>query len=420
MKRLGSFRNAAAVAALGGLVAAVMAVAPAQAASNKPYTANVHQTLNTSGSFTLTLMNDPKASQSLGSANFTAPGGFALGSVSNIAGTDASGFNATVAGNVVQFRAKSSSQALQKGQTVSADVTVTGGISGCASASWRVEAKQSNDFSGQPGNDMTLNPASDLTPLGSFEVADIGTPIAVDPFFTPTILLQKYTSNTIAYDTCHNVKGNYTGATLTHVGLTSATISPATSLAWSNGTGKVDITPSVSQTNNRITVRDGTTGISDPSNFFDTQQKICTFADQDACAWQNGNGSIKASAPKPLSGSLGVGFDPVANVTWDCGGNPLGDSVITISPHDTGSGDYQVTIVYSKQVSGTGNANAFVVCESKNDGASFHALQACSTYPTPQPPDQLPDCVVDQKRITGGALQIILNLEPGDPYVAGK
>jgi hypothetical protein len=30
------------------------------------------------------------------------------------------------------------------------------------------------------------------------------------------------------------------------------------------------------------------------------------------------------------------------------------------------------------------------------------------------------DCVLDQKRITGGALQVILSLLPGDPYVGGK
>jgi hypothetical protein len=29
------------------------------------------------------------------------------------------------------------------------------------------------------------------------------------------------------------------------------------------------------------------------------------------------------------------------------------------------------------------------------------------------------DCVVDQKRVTGGALQVILSLV-GDPYVGGK
>jgi len=420
MKRFGSLRNMAVVLVSCGLVAAVVLVASAQAASNKPYLANVHQTLNTPGSFTLTLTNDPKASQSLGSANFTPPVGFVLGVVSGKGGTNADGFDVSIVGNVVQFRAKSSSQALAKNQTVSADVTVTSGITGCASATWRVEAKQSNDFSGQPGNDMTLNPSSDLTPLGSFEIADIGTPIGVDPLFTPAILLQKYTSSTVAYDTCHNVKGNYTGATLTHHGLTHATISPLTSLSWTSGTGTVDITPVFSETDNTITVTDGTTGIGDTSNPFDTQQKICTLADLDTCAWQNGNGSIKANASKPATGSLGVGFDSVANVTWDCGGNPLGDTVITIAPHDTPSGDYQVTIIYSKQVSGTGNANSFVVCESTDNGGSFHQLFTCSTYPTPVPPAQLPDCVVDQKRVTGGALQVILNLQPGDPYVAGK
>jgi hypothetical protein len=419
MNRFSSFKNAAAVVVLGGIIAAVVAVATASAASNKPYTANVHQTLNTPGSFTLTLSNDPNASQSLGSANFTAPAGFVLGAVTGIGGTGGSGFNVTLAGNVVQFRAKSSSQALAKGKTVSADVTVTS-LGACSTATWTVEAKQSNDFSGQPGNDMTLGSSSDLTPLGSFEIADIGTPIAVDPGFTPAILLQKYTSSTVAYDTCHNVKANYTGADLTHHGLTGATISPATSLSWNGGTGKVDITPAYSETNNTITVKDGTTGITDTSNLFDTQQKICTLADASDCAWQNNNGSIKANASKPTTGSLGVGFDPVANVTWSCGGNPLGNTVITIAPHDVGSGDYQVTITYAKSVSGSGNANAFAVCESIDNGASFQQLQACSSYPTPVPPAQLPDCVVDQKRVTGGALQIILNLDPHDPYVGGK
>src|SRR5690348_3492560 len=123
MKRFGSFRNAAAVVVLGGLVAAVVAVTTASAASNKPYTANVHQKLDTPGTFVLTLKNDPNASQSLGSANFTAPGGFVLtqGAAANISN---SGFNVNVVGNVVQFRAKSSSQALGKSGTVSADVTV--------------------------------------------------------------------------------------------------------------------------------------------------------------------------------------------------------------------------------------------------------------------------------------------------------
>src|SRR5215469_14872060 len=105
MKRLGSRRMAGYVTLLLALViGAVVAVATASAASNKPYTATVFRTLNTPGSFTFVLKNDPKASQNLGSANFTPPAGFTLGSVTGIGGTDASGFNVTVVGNVLQFR----------------------------------------------------------------------------------------------------------------------------------------------------------------------------------------------------------------------------------------------------------------------------------------------------------------------------
>ena len=88
--------------------------------------------------------------------------------------------------------------------------------------------------------------------------------------------------------------------------------------------------------------------------------------------------------------------------------------MITISPHDTPAGAYLVTLVYSKQVSGTGNANAFVFCESTNDGVSFQQLQSCAVSGTGF------DCIVDQKRVTGGALQVILSLLPGDPYVGGR
>src|SRR5215471_17683488 len=112
MNRFRSSRTAAALVVLGGLVAAAVAVASAQAAANKPYAANVHQTLDTPGSFTLTLANDPNASQSLGSANFTPPAGFVLGAVTGKGGTNADGFDVKIVGNVVQFRAKSSSQAL--------------------------------------------------------------------------------------------------------------------------------------------------------------------------------------------------------------------------------------------------------------------------------------------------------------------
>ena len=417
MKRFGSLRNAAAVLIFCGLVAAAVAVASAGAASNKPYTANVYRTLNTPGSFTLKLTNDPKASQSLGSANFTPPPGFAPGAVSNITNN---GFNVTVSNNVVQFRAKSSATALGKGQSVSADVAVT--ISACTTATWTVEAKQSNDFSGQPGNDMTLNPASDLTPLGSFHWDPVGT--TVNGVFAPAL----YTTNAANYpspsptvhglDTCGAAKAGYNGPTTLAYSGHSASVSGPSS--WSpSGVGAVSIAPNISETNRDLTLTDTLTGISGASDPFDTQDKICTSVDT-SCTWANGN-SISASSHGPGQGSLGVGFNPVVPFSCNSGTAniaPLGGTVITIAPHGTSAnpGDlvYQVTIVYSKQTSGTGSANAFVFCESTTDGATWTLLPSCSA-----PAGTTVDCVFDQKRVTGGALQVILSLV-GDPYVGGR
>jgi hypothetical protein len=424
MRRLGSSRIAVGVV-LCLLVAAVVVVASAQAApSKKNYTLQVavkddtvsHQT------FTITLANDGSSNASLGSANISPPAGFTFDTTPGTAGIDRTGWTTAVVGNVLQLRSSSSAVSLAPGDSLKAFVRVaspTLPTTGC-SASWPTpNAKQSNDFNGT-NNWFTFQTAgSDLTPLGSFGINPIGSPIDVIPFFTPAILLEQYASTTTAYDTCHNVKTTYSGADLTHVGLTGASYVPddGQTLSWASGVGTVKITPIISETDNTITVTDPTTLISDTSDPFDTQQKICTEPDATGCTWKNDNGSISASAPKPATGSLGVGFNPNVKFSGDCTGDSLGKTMITIAPHDTPAGvDYQVTIVYAKSVSGTGNANGFIVCVSTDDGGSFQVLPSCSSVSgTP-----LPDCVVDQKRISGGALQIILNLNPADPYVGGK
>ena len=58
-------------------------------------------------------------------------------------------------GNVVQLRnsGSNSTYALAPGQAVSVTVTATT-PSGCGSYGLTTQAKQSNDFSGQPGNDL--------------------------------------------------------------------------------------------------------------------------------------------------------------------------------------------------------------------------------------------------------------------------
>lgn len=424
MERLGSVRNAVAAIVLGGLVAAVLAVASAQAApSKKNYTIQVAVTDDAVShqDFTVTLANDASSNTTLGSVNVTPPAGFTV----DTAGTTQSGWSATVVSNVVQLRSATSGDALAPGSSMAVSVHVaspTLPTTGC-SAAWSSQVKQSNDFNGT-NNSFTILPAkSDQTPLGSFTIGtlvdavfvpQIGTQIG--DVFAPAIQTGVTTDATVnALDTCGAAKAGYNGpTTLTH-NLNSATVSGPT---WSaSGVGTIPIKPTISETERSLTLTDVLTGISKTSDPFDTQQKICTHADS-SCTWNNGN-SISASAPAPSSGSLGVGFNPVVPFSCGNGTTPIGGNVITIAPHGTSTpGDqvpYQVTIVYSKQVSGTGNANAFVFCETTAiDGTGWAQLPSCGASTGTSV-----DCVVDQKRVTGGALQVILSLL-GDPYVGGK
>jgi hypothetical protein len=428
------------VALVVGVVATVVGIvaATALATPNKPYSANVHQTLDKPGSFTLTLTNDLHASQTLGSANFTAPAGFVLGTVGNLGGSDRSGFNVSVVGNVVQFRAMSSATALPAGGTVSADVTVTAGIANCTSATWAVEAKQSNDFSGQPGNDLQLNPASDLTPLGSLVFAapvESGPPTyAVE---VPQIVTGAAAPVSIkAYDTCGNPDADYTGATLNTEPGGGLDPSDFSTLTWSTNmvdgsrVGSGTVTPKVVETGDQFTVVDGPSGISATSYStgsqptFDVVQKICATPGT-ACQWKDpGNSGINASstvpANAPSNASLGLGYRGFANGVQctPTGGTPLspipGTDSIQIDPYSYGNTPYTIVITYAKSLVGNGPASNFIACKSTDVGSqllNWAPLAACSNTLTV-------DCVSVAK-ISGGAIQVTLNLKPGDPGSGG-
>jgi hypothetical protein len=142
------------VALLIGALAACAMATPASAAT-KPYRVVVAPSSVPGGQqvFTATFTN-LTAPQELGSADLTLPTGFTAISAS-ITGPGM----ATLLGNVVQLR----DLALQPNDSlnvkVTADVPCTPGT-----YAWSVIAKQSNDFSGLPGNDFgPLTPDSSLT-----------------------------------------------------------------------------------------------------------------------------------------------------------------------------------------------------------------------------------------------------------------
>jgi hypothetical protein len=419
MNRLGMRRSVRFGGAVGALAAAATAVAfaatTAQATPTKPYSANVHQTLNTSGSFTLTLTNDPKASQSLGSANFTAPAGFVLGSA-NIQGTGGSGFNVSVAGNAVQFRAKSSQTALGAGKTVSADVTVTSGIAGCGSAKWSVEAKQSNDFSGTPGNDLSLNPASDLTPLGSFSFAPIET--VVSGIHVPQIVANTAAPISItALDTCGNVDKDYSGATFA-LG-NGLALPDFSALAWSGGIGSATVTPTDVEAGDQFSVNDPTTGISANSvstngrPTFDVVETICALPGQ-TCVWQdkhNPGVSATSTVPNvvPNGQALGLGYKAFANGDLCALKPPLGDS-IQIDPYQY-PGAFWIYLTYAKSIVPSGPAASFIGCKFDDNAQTWNSLGVCAKV-------AVAPCFASSN-LPGGKLQIAFYLDPSDPRSGG-
>jgi hypothetical protein len=409
----------------GGLlaVAAVIATAvigSAQAASTKPFTANVHQTLNTPGSFTLTVTNDPKAQQALGSANFIAPANFTVpAGTQTFTTTDGHTWTVTSDGsNIVAFRAATNGDALGKGQSVSASVAVSVPAQAqCTSALWQVQAKQSNDFSGPPGNTMTFDPThSDMTPLGSFVVAPVETVItSVTPaLHVPQVLVNvtKPVSVT-AKDTCGNTDADFSGATLNEVHTPPRFTTSG--LSWSGGTGSASFKPVNVEVTDQLNVSDPVTGISATSNTFDVVETICAVAGT-TCTWQNKNKTISASSTIPdNSSSLGLGFMPPPSGTCTTTGGTLSakSEALEIDPVSY-SGSYTITVTYAKSVSGTGST-PFVICISKDGGATWTPAPDCdSTVPVNMTP-----CVQSRKRVTSGALEIVLLLSQGDPGSAG-
>jgi hypothetical protein len=400
----------ATVAAALLLAALVAVIGAAQAApSGKSYTANVRLTAAGGSHFTLTLKNDLKSKQSLGSANFTAPAGFTVPSSSQ--SVTQGGNTWTIASDgsrVVTFRPGTSGDTLLPNESVSASVNVTVPAS-CTSALWQVQAKQSNDFSGQPGNDFLVNAAtSDLIPLGSFAIAPIQT--VKDGQTIPAILTEvPHASSTTAKDTCGNTKTNYTGAVRTQTFLTQASFSPTSGLIWTNGIGTLSITPEWTETGNELKVTDSTTGISDTSDPFDTTDKLCTPSETE-CVWEDEGKKILAETDPPAAGAnIGIGFNSL--LPFSCSGaiDPIGDSIVNINPRGYTT-PYTVSLTYQKSATGNGPASSFDVCLSKDNGATWDpALSEC-----PSNPEEA--CILERKRVTGGDLLVVLFLFPGDPW----
>lgn len=430
------------------LTALVAVIGSAQAApSNKNYNVTVRlKSTSPSTVLTITLTNDKSSKQTLGSAQFTAPVNM---TPSNPTVTSpATGWQASVltGTRIVQLV---STTALKPGDSVTTDVSVT--TAGCTNATWGAAAKQSNDFSGS-GNDFTLGTSStNLRPLGSLTIADIGTMVddpdtpAVEELFVPQVAIPDDPAavNVAAFDVCGAPYPKYgvsttfgAGAIVVRTGvppdpprLVHATI-PA--IAWSTattgptvGTGSTTLDPASgeAETGDKLVLDDQFTDITGGSNVFDVVEKICTVFD-DTCHWNNGNNKIQVDAAPPSDpdASFGIGFIDDDSFSCASGTSALGGQLIYINPRDYPATTGQsVAITYDKTVPGTsGNVANFGSCISKDNGDSWTAISNCAHSP-PVPADAaVVPCIESRARVQGN-LVLTLFLNPSaDPLHGGR
>jgi hypothetical protein len=441
-----AFTSVAAVPRLGAaalvLAALVVVIGSAQAApSTKVYDATVRvvsgPVTGTSATLRLTLTNSTRSKQTLGSANFTKPTGITLGSVTNVSRPQQ--FTAQLQGtNVVAFR---STVALKPGELVFADVAVTT-TANCSNATWTTQVKQSNDFSGT-GNDFAPGTSSNLRPVGSLAIEDIGTLVdnpatpETETLFVPQIRLSPPNDPTAvgvsADDICGADYIGYgtpskfgTGATLEAKAATPPRLVAAdiSGITWNSNanTGFATVAPVDVETGDQLVVTDTFTGISTnpstrvsgDSNEFDVVEKICTTFDV-TCHWENSNGKIKVDAAGPPgNASLGIGFNP--DLSLDCNGKttPVGGTLVNINPRNYEPGStVTITLTYDKSIAG-GNASNYSLCLSKDNGESW------GEAPVPACPSSTPvigdaPCILEQKK-TNGNLSIVLYLKAVDPW----
>ena len=332
--------------------------------TTKPYAVDVAPHPVAAGStqtFTATLSNETDTQQ-LGSANLTVPAGF---SIVSVGGPSPLG-TATIVGSTIQLRGLSA----PAGTSVTVSVVA---ISPCTPGDypWAVIAKQANNFSGDPGNDLTFDAAhSNLvttvtgtcslgfgflsqptdaqvnTNITSQRYVPTGAPVQVQVLDANGVLI---TSASVPVTL--SIANNPGGGVLTSAGV--------------NAVGGIATFPalSISKTGLGYTLAAATTaasidpGASSPFDIVDVG-KNCPSGPCQSGTVTNGNTSAAESASSGTSGdqlTLALSVE-----TLDCVGYSEVSAVVTFDT--TGTRTKTITITVPKSVGG--NANTRQVCFS--------------------------------------------------------
>ena len=307
MRRGSTYRSSRALGpficvAVAMLVASLLVSPASPAPSTKFYSVSLAPTPTPAGStVTITLRNcgvgspapcsaGTTSTQSLGSANititgFTPPQGPIASSNISVAtasgGTSSKTWTGTVVGSTIQLRnpGPSNTNALAPGESVNVKVAAPTVI---GTYPLSTQTKQSNDFSGPPGNAFA-KVASDPTltviagPLAHFLFNQIPPPASPNPKAGVSFAV-----GVTAYDSFWNVKTDYPGHTGSGPSQTNATLTgnlsgtpvgcsgactPSYSLgSWTSGSATASFTPYAAESLRHLTLTDG--AVSANSNDF--------------------------------------------------------------------------------------------------------------------------------------------------------
>ena len=393
--------------ALGAVVAVgavAIGVAPAAPTAKKFFSAEIAQTAQTTYTFKLT--NDT-VNTTLGSANVTVPSGFTEVSVPPFASAPAGKtWTSVLKDGVIELRAANTKSTLSVGQSVVATIT---GTAGCGVHSWPTRVKQSNSFSGDPGNDFVGTTQSD-----NAETVDVvGRPAAFElaTIPSPQVVGNAFAVSVTAKDACGKVAIFYTGgAQLTGLATASDGTPPAYDpLTFADGAGNPtggvatgSVTAVQSQFLAKLTASNGTA--SGPSNEFDVVDRYC----------KPGENSCEASHPKDDTRVIAEVPPPGATTklslsgpgrSFTCGGTtyPNIGSQVTVDPdYPEGHPPIEIAIEWSLVGAPSGSR---VICMTK-DNVTFVVSKCARTPVVP--------CELSRSR-SGDILRATFLIAPNDP-----
>jgi hypothetical protein len=391
---------------LGGamlVAAAVVAVALASTAT-KQFRAEMAQSGPTT--FQLTLRN-VSVNNSFGSANVEIPAGF----------PDPTGFVQVVAGGSkqwktpdpqtdprrIELRATNNQNALAPGETLVLTFTASPAPCSADPFVFRTTVKQSNSFSGPPGNDF-IDADSGTKIAEPSVVAATGTPTLefkpdVD---SPQAKNEPFSVTVEAKDACGN-PGTGTVAVALDAGANTGVLSGTTTATLLGGEATFS-TLAIDKSGTDYVLEASWNDVDEDSNEFDVVDEICGPG---TCTASDGLGT-SVSTVVPAGGSLAIRFSG-AGGQLSCGSGPIIGSRITLDPvYPDGTEAQEVVFVWANSLPpGVGVPN-YTLCYEDDKGNPAIELPKCSsTVP--------PTCELHRSRTGVADLRIRILLAPVDP-----